>query len=42
MNVTTVTIRTNTKAILNELGMPNRHLLEIITIEQFISGVRYD
>ncbi len=42
LDVTTVTIRTNTKKILNELGMPNRHLLEIITIEQFVSGVRYD
>lgn len=42
IGVTTVTIRTNTKAILNELGMPNRHILCMLTVEQFISGVRYD
>jgi len=42
MDITTVTIRSNLNQILKELGMPNRHLLAMLTVEDFVSGVRYD
>ena len=41
-DITEVSLRNNMKKVLTILGIPNRHLLQVITVEQFVSGVRYD